>query len=272
MALPPPLPAPLAALPSWERSRRSWRSWRSRDPRDNGDAGDPGDLGDPGDPGDARDPGDPEIPEMPEIPEVPEMPEIRRCRGWSWSRPVQGAERSAAGEGRCELAQRWQMESLNTRQSLPCMLMCQGGDGGGKVWDELQGSVPELPVCPSWPPVRQGQGRRDSFCTRKRAAPPASQTYTRHLGRGGRQHSGIKRNRSYLNRSFPTFFSLLPSHHLSLSPSSLCSGLPCSLAALTSPVSTPPQHPSFIHGHKLDSARSGTRQPRSFIRLLSNLH
>lgn len=143
---------------------------------------------------------------------------------------------------------------------------------GGKVWDELRGSLPALPVCPSWLSVRRGQGKRDSFWTRNRAIPPASQTYNQHLGQGRRLHSGIKRNHSDLNRSFPIFFSLLPSHQLSLSPSPCCSGLLCSLAALTSPVSTPPQHPSFIHGQKLDSARSETRQPRSFICLLSNLH
>lgn len=78
-----------------------------------------------------------------------------------------GPGRSAAGEGRRELTELWQMESLNTHQSLPCMLMCQGGDEEGKGWHELHGSLPELPVCLSWLSGRRGQGKRDSFWTRK---------------------------------------------------------------------------------------------------------
>lgn len=113
----------------------------------------------------------------------------------------------------------------------------------GHARDELRGSVVELTACPSRLPVRQG--RRDSFWTRKRAVPPAPQTSTQHLGQGERLHSGRKRKHLDLNRSFPAF-SLLPSQRLSLSPSSCRSGLPCSWAALTSPVSTPPQHP-FHH-------------------------
>lgn len=56
-----------------------------------------------------------------------------------------------------------------------------------------------------------------------------------------------------------------------LSPSSCRSRLPCSTAALTSPVSAPPQHPPSIRGQKLDSARSEPRHPCSFICLPPNL-
>lgn len=138
-------------------------------------------CGDPGDAGDV------------------EMPEMR-----GWSRAVRcGAERGGKGGVSWHSAANG---AVKYSQSLPCMLMCPGGDGGGKAPHELQGSIPELPVCPSWPPVRRGQGRSDSFWTRNRAVPPAPQTCTQHLGQGGRLHSGAKRNRSDLNRSCPTFF------------------------------------------------------------------
>lgn len=97
--------------------------------------------------------------------------------------------------------------------------------------------------------------------------PPALQTYSQHLSQGRSLHSGI--NNSDLNQPFPLSFS--PLTICPLSPSSCWSHLPCSSAAITSPVTASPQHPSLIHGPKLDP-RSAPWRPRSFVCLPAHLH